>query len=187
MNLQEVKLKNGPLTLQVTATDQALLTNTVSESFTLDYDSRPPVVSVLTRAHNLNQSGAGLVLYKVSEEVERSGVQIGDTFFPGYLQDEGFYACLFAFPFDMPQSQFLPRVVAVDKAGNERQSRLLLPHQSPPGQTRQHQSQPTVPRQQDARVPGSLPRGRQHARHLPEGQPRAAGAEPRQSSRSSAF
>jgi len=122
LSLQEAKLKNGPLTLQITAGDQALLTNTASEAFTFDYDSRPPVVSVLTRAHNLNQTGAGLVLYKVSEEVERSGVQIGDTFFPGYLQDEGFYACLFAFPYNMPPAEFLPRVIAVDKAGNERKA-----------------------------------------------------------------
>ena len=122
LSLQDIKLNNGPLTLQVTAADQALLTNSVSESFSFDYDSRPPVVSVLSRAHNLNQSGAGLVLYKVSEEVERSGVQIGERFFPGYLQDEGFYACLFAFPFDMPQSAFLPRVIAADRAGNERKA-----------------------------------------------------------------
>ena len=122
LNLQNIKLKNGPLALQVTASDQALLTNSITQSFNFDYDSRPPVVSVLTRAHNLNQSGAGLVLYKVSEEVERSGVQVGETFFPGYLQDDGFYACLFAFPYNMTQADFQPRVVAVDKAGNERKA-----------------------------------------------------------------
>lgn len=122
LSLKDVKLKNGPLTLEVTATDQAILANTVSESFSFDYDSRPPVVSVLTRAHNLNQCGAGLVLYKVSEEVERSGVQIGEHFFPGYLQEKGFYACLFAFPYDMQQAAFLPRLIAVDRAGNERKA-----------------------------------------------------------------
>ncbi|MCD4688620.1 MAG: M23 family metallopeptidase [Desulfuromonadaceae bacterium] len=122
LSLKDVKLKNGPLTLEVTATDQAILANTVSESFSFDYDSRPPVVSVLTRAHNLNQCGAGLVLYKVSEEVERSGVQIGEYFFPGYLQEKGFYACLFAFPYDMQQAAFLPRLIAVDRAGNERKA-----------------------------------------------------------------
>ena len=122
LNLQNIKLKNGPLALQVTASDQALLTNSITQSFNFDYDSRPPVVSVLTRAHNLNQSGAGLVLYKVSEEVERTGVQVGETFFPGYLQDDGFYACLFAFPYNMIQADFQPRVVAVDKAGNERKA-----------------------------------------------------------------
>jgi murein DD-endopeptidase MepM/ murein hydrolase activator NlpD len=122
LSLAEAKLKNGPLTLQVTADDQAFFTNTSDQSFTLEFDSRPPVVSVLSAAHNLNQSGAGLVLYKVSEEVERSGVEIGELFFPGYLQDEGFYACLFTFPFDMAQADFLPRLIAVDKAGNERKA-----------------------------------------------------------------
>ncbi len=122
LSLKDIKLSNNPLTIEVTATDQALLTNSVSQSFTFDFDSRPPIVSVLSRAHNINQSGAGLVLYKVSEDVERSGVQIGDHFFPGYLQDEGFYACLFAFPFNMAQADFLPRVIAVDTAGNERKA-----------------------------------------------------------------
>jgi murein DD-endopeptidase MepM/ murein hydrolase activator NlpD len=122
LSLAEAKLKDGPLTLQVKATDQAVFANTAEQSFTFDFDSRPPVVSVLTTAHNLNQSGAGLVLYKVSEDVERSGVEVGELFFPGYLQDEGFYACLFTFPFDMPQADFLPRLVAVDKAGNERKA-----------------------------------------------------------------
>jgi murein DD-endopeptidase MepM/ murein hydrolase activator NlpD len=122
LSLKDIKLNNGPLSVQVTAADQALLANSISQSFSFDYDSRPPVVSVLTRAHNVNQSGAGLVLYKVSEEVERSGVQIGELFFPGYLQDEGFYACLFAFPFNMTQAEFLPRVIAVDQAGNERKA-----------------------------------------------------------------
>ncbi|MCD4688818.1 MAG: M23 family peptidase, partial [Desulfuromonadaceae bacterium] len=122
LSLKDIKLNNGPLSIQVTAADQALLANSISQSFSFDYDSRPPVVSVLSRAHNLNQSGAGLVLYKVSEEVERTGVQIGELFFPGYLQDEGFYACLFAFPFNMTQAAFLPRVIAVDTAGNERKA-----------------------------------------------------------------
>jgi murein DD-endopeptidase MepM/ murein hydrolase activator NlpD len=122
LSLKDIKLNNGPLSIQVTAADQALLANSISQSFIFDYDSRPPVVSVLSRAHNLNQSGAGLVLYKISEEVERSGVQIGELFFPGYLQDEGFYACLFTFPFNMTQADFLPRVIAVDTAGNERKA-----------------------------------------------------------------
>jgi len=120
LSLKDIKLNNGPLSIQVTATDQALLTNSIDQNFVFDYDSRPPVVSVLSRAHNLNQGGAGLVLYKISEEVEHSGVQVGEDFFPGFLQDEGFYACLFTFPFNMTQTDFLPRIIAVDTAGNER-------------------------------------------------------------------
>lgn len=122
LNLQGADLQNGPFSLQVTASDHALLTNRISQSFVFDYDSRPPAISVLSRAHNLNQGGAGLVLYKVSEEVERSGVEIGELFFPGYLQEDGFYACLFAFPYNISRAEFLPRLVAVDKAGNERRT-----------------------------------------------------------------
>jgi murein DD-endopeptidase MepM/ murein hydrolase activator NlpD len=122
LSLADVKLQNGPFSLQVKATDQAFFANTAEQTFNLDYDSRPPVVSVLTTAHNLYRGGAALVLYRVSEEVERNGVQVGEWFFPGYLQDDGYYACLFAFPFDLDGKEFLPKIVAVDRAGNERKT-----------------------------------------------------------------
>ncbi len=38
------------------------------------------------------------------------------------MQDSGFYACLFAYPYDTTQKTFVPRVVARDLAGNERQA-----------------------------------------------------------------
>ncbi len=122
VSLAEAKLKNGPLTLQVTAEDHAFFTNTTDQTFSFDFDSRPPVVSVLSTAHNLYRGGSGLVLYKVSEDVERTGVQVGDRFFPGFLQDQGHYACLFAFPFDLEKSAFQPKIIAVDRAGNERKA-----------------------------------------------------------------
>ena len=62
LSLAEAKLKDGPLTLQVKATDQAVFANTTEQSFILDFDSRPPVVCLLTPAHNHKQSGAGRVL-----------------------------------------------------------------------------------------------------------------------------
>jgi murein DD-endopeptidase MepM/ murein hydrolase activator NlpD len=118
--LNKLKLKNGPFSVNVQAGDHAVLGNAVEQSFALEFDTRPPVVSVLTTAHNFNQGGAGLVLYRVSEDTERNGVQLGERFFPGFLQEEGFYACLIPFPYDMTRSDFVPRILAVDKAGNER-------------------------------------------------------------------
>ena len=62
----------------------------------------------------------GLVVYTVSKEVEKTGVVFGDQFFPGYRQGGNFYACLFPFPYDMEPDKYVPRVIAVDGAGNER-------------------------------------------------------------------
>ena len=53
-------------------------------------DTRPPEISVLTRVHNLNQGGVGVVVFKVSEPCLKKGVYVGKNFFPGhsgYFQD----------------------------------------------------------------------------------------------------
>ncbi len=117
-------LKDGPAELRITATDRSIYSfgrgNRIEKSFPFEYDSKPPAVAVVSRAHNVNQGGAGLVIYTVSEEPEKTGVQIGDRFFPGYRQEGDYFACFFAFPYDMKTADFTPRVIAVDKAGNER-------------------------------------------------------------------
>lgn len=123
-NLEKTGLKDGTFTLQVQASStssriSAGRTTKQVHSFTLD--SKPPVVAVVSIAHNITQGGAGLVVYTVSKEVEKTGVVFGDQFFPGYRQGGDYYACLFTFPFNLDPAKFVPRVMAVDKAGNERQ------------------------------------------------------------------
>jgi murein DD-endopeptidase MepM/ murein hydrolase activator NlpD len=122
-NLAKAGLKDGAFTLQIKATGSAPRfgadrTTTQIHSYTLD--TRPLDVAVLSVAHNINQGGAGLVVYTVSKEVEKSGVVSGDQFYPGYPQGGNQYACLFPFPYDMDPAKYVPRVTAVDKAGNER-------------------------------------------------------------------
>ncbi|HEX2770141.1 MAG TPA: M23 family metallopeptidase [Geobacteraceae bacterium] len=122
-NLAKTGLKEGAFTLQVDAISSAPRfgadrTTTQVHSFTLV--NRPPVVVVLSVEHNITQGGAGLVVYTVSKEVEKTGVVSGDQFFPGYRQGGNFYACLFPFPYDMEPGKYEPRVIAVDGAGNER-------------------------------------------------------------------
>ena len=114
-------LEDGPLTVEITAVDRAIYHfgkgNAASATITLIRDSRPPIISVHSVAHNLNQGGAGLIVYSVSEPVTRSGIQIGDAFFPGYEQDSGVYLCLFAFPYNV-DSEEVPRLIAEDQAEN---------------------------------------------------------------------
>jgi murein DD-endopeptidase MepM/ murein hydrolase activator NlpD len=120
--LEKAGLEDGPFELLITAVDRSIYHfgsgNTTSIRFPLDYDSTPPEVTVLSTAHNFNQGGAGLILYTLSEDVEKSGIELGERFFPGHKQPEGFYAALFALPHDLATDDFKPRLVAVDRAGN---------------------------------------------------------------------
>jgi hypothetical protein len=124
--LNKLGLKDGPMIIDIIAADNALLANRAKQHLTLLYDNRPPTISVLTTAHNLNQGGSGLVLFRVSEKVRRAGIQAGNHFFPAFPQQGGVYACLFAFPYNVKPSEFLPRLVAVDLAGNERISGIFF-------------------------------------------------------------
>ena len=131
-------LKEGPFRLQVSATDRALYHfgagNSTQLSPGYDYQNKPPSVAVLSTAHNISRGGAGLVVYSASRELERSGVVFGGRFFPGYRLAGDLYACLFAFPYNYPPASFIPKVLAVDRAGNERLTGIyfhLLPKTFP--------------------------------------------------------
>jgi len=132
--LAQSGLKEGPFRLEIAATDRAPLRfgrgNRTELAPSFDFQNKPPAVAVLSTAHNISRGGAGLVVYTVSREVERTGVVFGDRFFPGYPQPGGFYACLFPFPYNAAAESYLPKVLAVDRAGNERQTGIyfhLLP------------------------------------------------------------
>ena len=87
-------------------------------------DTRPPTIDVLTRTHNLNQGGAGLAIYRISEPGTVNGLQVADSFFPGYtgfFSDPNLYIAFFAIPYDKtPESELYLR--ATDPAGNRGQS-----------------------------------------------------------------
>jgi murein DD-endopeptidase MepM/ murein hydrolase activator NlpD len=56
----------------------------------LTIDTQPPEIEMISTVHNLTQGGAGLVIYRTSEDCRHTGVQVGDNFFPahaGYYKD----------------------------------------------------------------------------------------------------
>lgn len=123
--LAQAGLSDGSFTLRVEATGRTLFRSggrTVASTFSFTYDGTPPTVTVVSTAHNIIRGGAALVAYTVSKEVEKSGVFAGGLFYPGYRQKGDSYACLFPFPYDMEPERFVPQVIAVDRAGNERQA-----------------------------------------------------------------
>lgn len=135
---QQPGLKEGPIKLQITATDRSSFRfgagNRTVLSQDFSYYNKPPAVAVLSTAHNISRGGAGLVVYTINREVDKTGVLLGDRFFPGYRQAGDIYACLFPFPYNMPAERFVPKVLAVDRAGNERQAGIyynVLPKSFP--------------------------------------------------------
>ena len=83
-------------------------------------DSKPPRVSILTKRHNIERGGTGLIIYELFEENVKSGVKAGNNFFPGHaglFKDENIYTVFFALShMQGPGTQL--SVVAEDRAGN---------------------------------------------------------------------
>jgi murein DD-endopeptidase MepM/ murein hydrolase activator NlpD len=83
-------------------------------------DTHPPEIEVLSRAHNLTQGGAGLVIYRTSEDCRQTGVQVGDNFFPalsGYYKDSRIWLAFVALGYQQgPGTQIW--IKAVDEAQN---------------------------------------------------------------------
>ncbi|MCP3940847.1 MAG: M23 family metallopeptidase [Desulfobacteraceae bacterium] len=94
--------------------------NVFSEEKKVIIDTKPPEIRVLTRQHNIARGGSGLVIYKLSEDNVKSGVMVGDNFFPGYsglFKNKNIYAAFFALSDKQgPGTQIF--VTAQDLAGN---------------------------------------------------------------------
>jgi murein DD-endopeptidase MepM/ murein hydrolase activator NlpD len=116
------KIEDGPATLTVTASDNSLRNflagnqADVTKDFT--FSIKPPQLEVLEGQHYINQGGSECVIYRVSDNVEISGVQVGSHFFPGYKFGKDLHFALFALEYDWPVDTPI-KVVARDGAGNE--------------------------------------------------------------------
>ena len=129
-NLKDTRLPEGAFELEVRAVDGSYAGfgrgNATTLNMPMVLDSQPPRIAVKTGPPALYRGGSGLIVYTVSEDVEKTGVRVGKLFFPGYKQDNGSYVCLFPFPISMSTGDFLPDIMARDMAGNETSSRLLV-------------------------------------------------------------
>lgn len=83
-------------------------------------DSKAPKVTVLTKRHNIERGGSGLVIYELFEDHIKSGIKAGDNFFPGHaglFENKNIYAAFFALTHQQgPGTQL--SVIAEDMAGN---------------------------------------------------------------------
>ena len=94
--------------------------NQVYVEKSLTIDTQPPQIEVISRAHNLEQGGAGLVIFRTSEDCSRAGVQVGDNFFPahaGYFKDALIQLAFIGLGYRQgPETEIW--IEAVDKAQN---------------------------------------------------------------------
>jgi len=119
-------LKEGKVSLKIIVHDNSKFNffrgnkKTVKKDLILDLT--PPKLIELSTVQYLNHGGSGFLIYKSSNDLEKSGVKIGDYFFPGYsgyLSDPSIYIVFFAYPYDLESNEELS-LYAIDKAGNER-------------------------------------------------------------------
>lgn len=119
-------IKEGDLTIAVTAQDNSIYPfgaaglSKAEKAYILD--TTPPRIFVQSHTNNLNQGGCGLMIFALSEQASVAGIQVGERFFPAYLQPGGNgkfeYYCMFAHPWDVKVADFKPMIIATDAAGN---------------------------------------------------------------------
>lgn len=126
--LGDSPLKNGPIELEINVRDASYAFfgrgNGTSLLKSLAFDTIPPKIFFQNNILNIKQGGSGCVSFRSNKVLASCGVRVKDIFFPGFVLDNGEYVCFFAFPWFMSMAEFGPKLVAIDKAGNEQSIRL---------------------------------------------------------------
>ena len=122
---EKYKIQEGPATLDVTVSDFAFRNfmkgNQTEVAKDFAFHTKPPQLEVLEGQHYINQGGSEMVVYRVSDNADVSGVQAGPYFFPGYRverAEKNLHFALFALKYDLPTDTPI-KVIARDAAGNE--------------------------------------------------------------------
>jgi murein DD-endopeptidase MepM/ murein hydrolase activator NlpD len=123
-------VKEGPAVFRVSARDRSWWNffrgnQTIIEK-NVSIDITPPTLELLADDAYVNFGGCGLVAYKTSADAVKSGVKIGNYFFPGYkgqTKDPSSYIVFFAHPYNVSPDEKAV-LISADKAGNSRELRL---------------------------------------------------------------
>ncbi|WP_028583192.1 M23 family metallopeptidase [Desulfogranum mediterraneum] len=124
IDTNKARLKDGEAALVIRVRDFSLngmlKGNETSQNIAVIIDSKPPRVSVNHAQQYIRPGGSGIILYTLSEPVERHGVQIDEHFFRGFPlgQSGKQFIAYIALPWDSPEPN-QSKVIAVDEAGNE--------------------------------------------------------------------
>ncbi len=119
---KDLKLHDGTATINISVTDFSLRKNTRVAAFEVVIDTIPPRIYPVSSYHYINPGGSCVVAYTLSEDVSRSGVQVGNDFFPSYQSAAGskaLHTSYFAIPvIDAAKEHLKIHILAEDNAGN---------------------------------------------------------------------
>ncbi len=117
-----LELPDGESTLLLRARDASWSGfgegNAVERAIPVVVDTRPPSVTIESGVTYVRRGGAALVAYRVDDDAERSGVRVGDAFFPGWREPGGRFVSVFGIPVEAAENPVV-EVVGVDAFGNE--------------------------------------------------------------------
>jgi len=125
-------VKEGPAVLRVSARDNSLWNffrgneTVIQKNVTIDIT--PPTLELFADDRYVNFGGVGMIVYKPSPDTVRTGVKIGDYFFPGdkgQIKDHPDHTiAFFAHPYNVAVDA-KAMLIATDKAGNTKEMRLV--------------------------------------------------------------
>lgn len=127
INTEELKLKNGPAVIHMTAADCSLFKNETILAAQIKIDTVPPQISILTPVNYINQGGAGFITYRSSKPTTLTGVYVDNIFFQGYttlINNRPTTAVYFAIGLDAAKEKTKITIFARDDAGNEARSSM---------------------------------------------------------------
>ncbi|HEX4332814.1 MAG TPA: M23 family metallopeptidase [Usitatibacter sp.] len=124
-------IAEGPAVLKVVARDASLWHWGAGNEATLEkkltVDITPPTVELVADDRYINFGGVGAIVYKSSPDTQKTGVKVGDHWFPAFQGvvkgHPDFYFALFSHAYDVHPTD-RATIVATDKAGNTREMRL---------------------------------------------------------------
>lgn len=123
LDTEKLHLDDGKATLIIIARDYSLwgfgAGNKVRTVVDLAFDTKPPRVTRLDSPRYIRPGGAGIVIYKITEEVAEHGVSLNGYFHPGFPIEgkDNVFGAIIALPFDSKKITGA-YVLAVDFAGN---------------------------------------------------------------------
>ena len=122
IDTQKLNLRDGEATIDIAAVDFSLRKNRKSVAITVSIDSTPPQIYPVSSSHYINQGGACISIYSLSEKSARNGILVNDDLFPSYpitIDDKLCYVSYFTIPLDIKDKKELKLgIFAEDSAGN---------------------------------------------------------------------
>lgn len=119
--------KDGSATLTVSAADYSsrnfLKGNQSVQRVEIIIDTTPPKINIIHSERYIRPGETGIVIYKINDPDTIHGININDSFFPGYLVGDGrddTYIAYFGLAYDTEELK-RTSVYARDKAGNIRE------------------------------------------------------------------